>query len=117
VNNNNVVIELRRRVAELEAAEARHKQVEKELIRNLEERLMTEETLRQRNRELALIHHAGPAFSSTLDLDRVLVSVLAARCGWSTLRQVSFSANKRLVLKARPCVAGVWHPARGLPVG
>ena len=70
------VTELRQRVAELEAAEVRHKQVEEALIRNLEERLMTEETLRQRNRELALIHHAGPAFSSTLDLDRVLVSVL-----------------------------------------
>ena len=34
------------------------------------------ETLRQRNQELALLNRAGQAFSSTLYLDRVLVSIL-----------------------------------------
>jgi hypothetical protein len=35
-----------------------------------------EKLLRQRNRELALLNQGGRAFSSTLDLDRVLVAVL-----------------------------------------
>jgi len=36
----------------------------------------SEEALRQRNRELALLNRAGQALGSTLDLDRVLVTVL-----------------------------------------
>jgi PAS domain S-box-containing protein len=40
------------------------------------ERKRAEEALRRRNRELALLNRAGQAFSSTLDLDQVLVTVL-----------------------------------------
>jgi PAS domain S-box-containing protein len=40
------------------------------------ERKRAEEALRQRNRELALLHRAGQTFSSTLDLDQVLVTIL-----------------------------------------
>ena len=52
------------------------KRAELALRHNLEERLVTEETLRQRNRELALLHRAGQTLSSTLELDKVLVIVL-----------------------------------------
>jgi PAS domain S-box-containing protein len=40
------------------------------------ERLRVEHTLAQRNRELALLHDAGQALSSTLDVDRVLDATL-----------------------------------------
>jgi PAS domain S-box-containing protein len=40
------------------------------------ERKRAEEALRRRNRELALLHRAGQTFSSTLDLDQVLVTIL-----------------------------------------
>ena len=36
----------------------------------------TYEALRRRHRELALLHRAGQTFSSTLDLDQVLVTIL-----------------------------------------
>jgi len=49
-----------------------YKAAQQELI----ERKRAEETLRQRNRELALLNRAGQTLSSTLDLDRVLVTVL-----------------------------------------
>jgi signal transduction histidine kinase/DNA-binding response OmpR family regulator len=45
-------------------------------IRYAIERKQTEETLRQRNRELALLNRSSRAFSSILDLDQVLVTVL-----------------------------------------
>jgi PAS domain S-box-containing protein len=43
---------------------------------DITERKRAEEALRRRNRELALLNRAGQAFSSTLDLDQVLVTVL-----------------------------------------
>jgi len=61
---------------ELQAEITERKRAEEALIRNLEERLATEETLRQRNRELALLHRAGQTLSSTLNLDQVLITVL-----------------------------------------
>ena len=45
-------------------------------IRYAIERQRAEEALRQRNRELALLNRVGHAFSSTLDLDQVLATVL-----------------------------------------
>jgi len=45
-------------------------------IEDITERKRVEETLRQRNRELALLNQASQAFSSTLDLDQVLATVL-----------------------------------------
>ncbi|MFQ6102094.1 MAG: GAF domain-containing protein [Anaerolineae bacterium] len=42
----------------------------------LAERQRAQEALRQRNRELQLLNRAGQAFSSTLDLEHVLVTVL-----------------------------------------
>ncbi len=54
--------DLRRRVAELEKAEAQRRQVE--------------ETLQRRNRELALLNLATQAINSTLALDQVLVTLL-----------------------------------------
>ncbi len=52
--------------------------VEQESIRGalITERKRAEEALRQRNRELTLLHRAGQTLTSTLDLDRVLNSVL-----------------------------------------
>jgi PAS domain S-box-containing protein len=47
-----------------------------EAQRELAERKRAEETLRRRNRELALLNRASQAFTSTLDLDQVLVNVL-----------------------------------------
>jgi PAS domain S-box-containing protein len=46
------------------------------VCRDITERKRTEEALRRRNRELAMLHRAGQTFSSTLDLDQVLVTVL-----------------------------------------
>ncbi len=43
---------------------------------DITKRKRAEEALRRRNRELALLNRAGQAFSSTLDLDQVLVTVL-----------------------------------------
>jgi PAS domain S-box-containing protein len=45
-------------------------------FRNITERKRVEETLLQRNRELAMLNQAGQALTSSLDLDQVLVSVL-----------------------------------------
>ena len=56
------ITELRQRVAELEAGERERGRVEK--------------ALRQRNRELGLLYRLAQAFSSSLDLDRVLTTVL-----------------------------------------
>jgi len=58
--------EMRQRVAELEAAETKGKRAE--------------EALARRTRELALLNRAGQAFSSTLDLDQVLATVLEEVC-------------------------------------
>lgn len=58
--------ELERRVEERTA----------ELEREIEERKHAEETLLQRNHELALLHRSTQAFGSTLDLDHVLVIFL-----------------------------------------
>ncbi len=46
------------------------------LEREITERRQAGETLRQRNRELALLNRASQALTSTLDLDQVLVTVL-----------------------------------------
>ena len=46
------------------------------IIKDITERRRSEETLRRRNRELALLNRAGQAFISTLNLDRVLVTIL-----------------------------------------
>ena len=46
------------------------------VVRDIAERKRAEQALRQRNRELALLNRASQAFSSTLDMDRVLVAVL-----------------------------------------
>jgi PAS domain S-box-containing protein len=45
-------------------------------FRDITERKRVEETLLQRNRELAMLNQAGRALTSSLDLDQVLVSVL-----------------------------------------
>jgi PAS domain S-box-containing protein len=58
--------ELERRVEERTA----------ELEQEIEERKHAEETLLQRNHELALLHRSTQAFGSTLDLDHVLVIFL-----------------------------------------
>jgi len=47
-----------------------------QLEQEIAERRQAEETLRQRNRDLALLNRANRAFSSTLDLDQVLSTVL-----------------------------------------
>ena len=47
-----------------------------QLQREVAEREYAEGELRQRNRELAMLNRAGRAFSSTLDVDQVLVTVL-----------------------------------------
>jgi two-component sensor histidine kinase len=46
------------------------------VLRDITQRKHTEEILRRRNRQLALLNQAGQAFSSTLDLDQVLTAVL-----------------------------------------
>jgi PAS domain S-box-containing protein len=46
------------------------------IARDISERKSTEETLRRRNRELALLNQVGLAFNSTLDHDQVLITVL-----------------------------------------
>ncbi len=46
------------------------------LIADITARKQTEETLKQRNRELALLDRVGRTFSSTLDLDQVLITIL-----------------------------------------
>jgi two-component sensor histidine kinase len=53
--------DLRRRVAELEAAEAEHKRAK--------------QALEKRNQELALLNRAGRTFVATLDLDEVIETV------------------------------------------
>ena len=45
-------------------------------FRDITERKRVEETLLQRNRELAMLNQAGQVLTSTLDLDRVLATVL-----------------------------------------
>ena len=46
------------------------------IARDITERKRAEESLQQRNRELALLNRAGQTFNSTLDLDQVLMRVL-----------------------------------------
>jgi len=46
------------------------------IARNITDRKRAEEALRRRNRELALLNRMSQAFSSTIDLDQVLVAVL-----------------------------------------
>jgi len=58
----NELVELRQRVAELEASEIEHKRAE--------------EALRWRNRDLELLNQLGQASNSTLDLDHVLITVM-----------------------------------------
>jgi PAS domain S-box-containing protein len=65
--------ELEQRVEERTAELAKAVQ---ELEGEIAVRRWTEKTLQQRNRELAMLHRAGQLFSSTLDLDQVLVTVL-----------------------------------------
>lgn len=56
------LVELRQTVAKLETLESKHRR--------------TEETLQQRNRELALLNRASRVLTSTLNLDLVLATVL-----------------------------------------
>lgn len=65
------------RLAMLYALALQRRRSEEALRRSLEERLSVEEALRDRNRQMALLHLIGQTFSSTLDLDRVLFTVLA----------------------------------------
>jgi len=65
-----------RRAVEKQNLALERKRAEEALIRNLEERLATEEALRQSNLELALLHRASQTFSSTLELDKVLATML-----------------------------------------
>jgi len=58
------------------AAAWRKARLMQDLERSLTERKRAEEALRQRTRELALLNRAGRAFSSTLDLDQVLLTIL-----------------------------------------
>jgi len=46
------------------------------VMRDITKRVQAEKALQQRNRELALLHRAAQALSSTLDLDQVIVTVL-----------------------------------------
>jgi PAS domain S-box-containing protein len=48
--------------------------------RDITDRVRAEQALLERNRELTLLNRAGQALSSTLDLDRVLVTVLEEVC-------------------------------------
>jgi two-component sensor histidine kinase len=66
------LIELRQRVVELEASEIGRNV----LSRDIAARKQNEETLRQRNRELALLNQVSQTFVSTLDLDQVLTLIL-----------------------------------------
>jgi CheY-like chemotaxis protein/signal transduction histidine kinase len=65
-----------KRAVEKQNLAVERKRAEEALIHSLEERLAAEEALRQSNLELALLHRAGQTFSSTLDLDKVLVTIL-----------------------------------------
>jgi len=46
------------------------------IARDITERRISEDLLQRRNRELSLLHRASRAFTSTLDLDEVLTTVL-----------------------------------------
>jgi PAS domain S-box-containing protein len=46
------------------------------VVRDITERIRTEEALRQRNQELAVLNRAGQRFISSLDLHEVLIAVL-----------------------------------------
>ena len=46
------------------------------VVEDITERKQTEEVLRQRNQELALLNRVGQALNSTLDLDQVLATIL-----------------------------------------
>jgi DNA-binding NtrC family response regulator len=61
------------------------------------ERERAEETLQQRNRELALLSRTGQVFNSTLDLEQVLC--------------------RELALDGRSCAIGGWRWERGWSVG
>lgn len=50
------------------------------ISRDITQRRKIEEEIRQRNQELALLNQAGQAFSSTLDQDQVLMTVLDEVC-------------------------------------
>lgn len=65
-----------RRAVEKQNLALERKRAEEALIRNLEDRLATEEALRQSNLELALLHRASQTFSSTLELDKVMATML-----------------------------------------
>jgi PAS domain S-box-containing protein len=58
------------------AAAWRKAQLYEQSQQEIAERLRVEQALQQRNRELALLHDAGQALSSTLDLARVLDTTL-----------------------------------------
>lgn len=63
-------------LASVAATAVRNVRLYEVLQQELNERKRAEEVLRQRNRELELLSRAGRTFSSTLDLDQVLVTVL-----------------------------------------
>ncbi len=58
------------------AAALENAQLHRAIGQELAERRRAEQALQRRSRELALLHRADQAFSSTLDLDQVLVTVL-----------------------------------------
>jgi signal transduction histidine kinase len=58
----------------------RARRSERELQREISERERAEESLQRRNRELAMLHQAGRAFSVSLDQDKVLVAFLDEVC-------------------------------------
>jgi DNA-binding response OmpR family regulator len=88
-------------------------------IRYAVERQRMEESLRQRNRELALLHRAGQSLTSSLDLDQVLDSVLeeVRRLLGVVACSVWLSDQATGELRAIACAAGDCRREKGLPDG
>ncbi len=74
------ITEHRRREEEIQRLWQQSEEARRALLSILEDQRRVEEALRRRTRILELLNQAAQAFSSTLDLDRVLTSVLDAAC-------------------------------------
>jgi PAS domain S-box-containing protein len=72
----NELAELRRRVAELEAAEAEGKRAEEALRQSPEDRLVADETQELRLEHLAALIQASQVVTASLELDQVLAEIV-----------------------------------------